>query len=487
MHFIRESKQIVLWGYSFLGRRVERFLESRGIQIDVYWDSNLSQLSSVNKKAKVFYPGDGAVLPEAKIIVCIGNNLLRDNLIKQMRGKGFENFLSEDELHILFAQVLNNEWEFHSECRANMSMRERLEAAILSAAEDNFRTYERQLEYMERVRMASKVVLLGSYNSAAFGQMHLMERNGVKNIIGYVDGNNSGKSDIIKHLQMTDLNEECVCVAMQQKFLDYLPDKVQWHCMFGELMQNVFTEHHEGAFFREEKDAILSVYDMLEDDISKEVYVETICNRIAPQYATKSFEDMEDGQGYFDHGLFDMREDESYVDGGAYDGDSVIEFIEQVQGKYAKIYAFELDKDNYDIMCRNLEQFESGKIETYCMGLYNRENRISLGGHADGTHISGWVGDGENDYAQVAALDDVLAGKPVTLIKMDIEGSEMPALNGAKKIITEQKPRIAISAYHKLEDIWQIPIYLKSLNPKYRCYLRHHGPVVWDTDLYFTE
>ena len=73
----------------------------------------------------------------------------------------------------------------------------------------------------------------------------------------------------------------------------------------------------------------------------------------------------------------------------------------------------------------------------------------------------------------------------VTFIKMDIEGAELESLKGAGRIIIrEQKPKLAICVYHKKEDIFDIPEYILSLNPKYKLYLRHYTLGEWDTVLY---
>jgi len=84
------------------------------------------------------------------------------------------------------------------------------------------------------------------------------------------------------------------------------------------------------------------------------------------------------------------------------------------------------------------------------------------------------------------SLDDYASSKlsRVDFIKMDIEGAEMDAIDGAAKIIRELKPRLAISAYHKPDDLWEIPIKLKSLNPSYKLYFGHHSPVRWESVFY---
>lgn len=75
---------------------------------------------------------------------------------------------------------------------------------------------------------------------------------------------------------------------------------------------------------------------------------------------------------------------------------------------------------------------------------------------------------------KVDALDSVLSGEKVSFVKMDIEGSEKEALNGMKGIIENQKPVLAISIYHSLDDFLQLPQMIRDMNPEYRIYIRHY-------------
>ena len=74
----------------------------------------------------------------------------------------------------------------------------------------------------------------------------------------------------------------------------------------------------------------------------------------------------------------------------------------------------------------------------------------------------------------VDSIDNVCGKDRVTFIKMDIEGSEAKALRGAEKTIRRDKPRLAISIYHKPEDYFEIPFLIKEMVPEYKLYIRHH-------------
>jgi hypothetical protein len=77
-----------------------------------------------------------------------------------------------------------------------------------------------------------------------------------------------------------------------------------------------------------------------------------------------------------------------------------------------------------------------------------------------------------------------LTGAKPTYVKMDIEGSEPEALAGARKIVAEHSPVLAISCYHRQDHLWKIPLQIASLNPNYRFHLRPHDLEMWDLICY---
>jgi len=72
----------------------------------------------------------------------------------------------------------------------------------------------------------------------------------------------------------------------------------------------------------------------------------------------------------------------------------------------------------------------------------------------------------------------------VDMIKMDIEGHELPALRGAERALRRFRPRLAISIYHQWEDYFRIPLYLNELGLGYRFYLDNYTISDGETVLY---
>lgn len=243
-------------------------------------------------------------------------------------------------------------------------------------------------------------------------------------------------------------------------------------------------------WFESNSSEIIDAYNCLSDEESKKVFVNVICNRIASKYSNYSYEELCSRGEYFNSGVFDLSENECFVDCGAYNGDTIDEFLKVTNNKFENIIAFELDGDNYKILNETVSSYENGiseKIKCYNYGVWNEESEITYGKGADNDSSDGIsiYKDNNKDIAKAVKLDDILLGDKITLIKMDIEGAEQNALKGAENIIKKQKPKMAICLYHRLDDFWKIPLYLKKIVPQYKISIRHHSYCnFWDTVCY---
>ena len=173
--------------------------------------------------------------------------------------------------------------------------------------------------------------------------------------------------------------------------------------------------------------------------------------------------------------------DEVFIDVGCFDGTTSIEFT-RWSNSFNKIWCFEPDKKNVLKCKKKLESLiRDGKAEIIAKGAWSGESSLKFSETMNGA--SKFSSDGENSV-DVTSIDSILAGKRPTFIKMDIEGAELEALKGARNCITENKPKLAICVYHKLEDIVELPQLILDMNPDYRLYLRHYSLSTGETVLY---
>jgi len=188
------------------------------------------------------------------------------------------------------------------------------------------------------------------------------------------------------------------------------------------------------------------------------------------------------GHQYFD--VFQPREHEVFVDAGCCDASTSLEFVQWCHGHYDKIYAFE----GSQALAKECEAvFQREQVRDYQMIPKACWKETGMVGFSDdlqsvrgnSAHITGQAGD-----VPAASIDGILGGTIATFIKMDIEGAEYEALQGARNTIQKYHPRLAISIYHKPMDVLYIPSYLMQLHEGYRFYIRHYCSRRWETVLY---
>jgi len=202
------------------------------------------------------------------------------------------------------------------------------------------------------------------------------------------------------------------------------------------------------------------------------------------------FSQLCEGDQYFPHidfgpevGCWEcLSKNEVFLDCGAYDGDTLRDFINRVGGEYRKTVSFEPDP----VVCK--------KIEAYVQEAKLQNAYVVNGGILDYTGSTHFFYEAASGYNTVTPdgnaelkvwdLDSFELAQDATFIKMDIEGSELKALQGAKNIIMRNRPRLAICMYHKPEDLTDIPLYLQTICKDYMFALRHHNNTQWETVLY---
>ena len=181
---------------------------------------------------------------------------------------------------------------------------------------------------------------------------------------------------------------------------------------------------------------------------------------------------------YFDY--FEARDNEVFVDCGCFDGATCYNFAGWCGHKgFDHIFSFEADPKNYEKSRETLAPL--GKCDLYPFGLAEANKKVYFAADAFETSsiISREEAEKRNfegvEEIETRALDDVLEGKRITYIKMDIEGAEYEALQGARKLIMENRPRMAISVYHKFEDFVTLADLVLGMHPDYRIAYRHYG------------
>lgn len=182
---------------------------------------------------------------------------------------------------------------------------------------------------------------------------------------------------------------------------------------------------------------------------------------------------------YFEPNIINLSE-EIFVDGGCLNCYTILELMRNCSN-VKKVYAFEPDKLNYEVCKNNTIRYNIPNVELINRGLWDETKVLSFYETGDGISSISVQG---NCEIEVSSLDEVLKGEKITFIKFDIEGAELEALKGASSSIKKWKPKLAISVYHKTEDIIEIPKLIKYLNEDYRLYLRHYSGDTSETVLY---
>lgn len=177
---------------------------------------------------------------------------------------------------------------------------------------------------------------------------------------------------------------------------------------------------------------------------------------------------------YFAYDIYKRTEEEKVIDCGGFQGDVMRIFLENNEGQFSHYTIIEPDASYNRFIETNTDGFCRDKINILNCALSDQSGEVYVTNYMD---MNSTVSEYETAYStrkvRAAALD-TLVDAACTFLKIDIEGYEMKMLRGAKRIITSQKPLVAVAAYHHECDVPDIAQTLLTYNPKYRLYLRSY-------------
>ncbi len=250
--------------------------------------------------------------------------------------------------------------------------------------------------------------------------------------------------------------------------------------VFGETLFTI-------EFFEENRERFEEVYNSLADEESKRIYKNVICYKLTGDI--KYLWESESDKREVYENLIDCKNIKSYLDLGAYNGDTIREML-CYNPELEKATALEPDARNFRKLTEYVQNVTNVEINCVNAGAWCENTTLLF--DASGNRNAGIVSRGnivsKIKEVPVVSVDSVLGGKGVDYIKYDVEGSEREALLGSANTIKEHSPKLLVSLYHRSEDMFALPLLVKELNPDYSLYLRRFPYIpAWDLNLYAIE
>ena len=258
------------------------------------------------------------------------------------------------------------------------------------------------------------------------------------------------------------------------------------------------------AWIKKYERELQTVYERLADAVSRETFASVLNYKLSGRLSylqactTNRADDLKT--------LFSFGGEETYLDLGAYNGDTVQEFLQLTRGRYKKIVALEPDKKNFKKLTDFVRQNELKHITCLQAGVWNDCGSLELTGNG-GRQSTFWEADRSGFATQplsqtcsmkkkikkqqvtVVSVDAVLGNDRADYMKFDVEGVEKEALEGAAGHLVPDGngtlPKLLVAAYHHDEDLFALPLLLWKLQPEYKIYLRKHPYVpAWEINIF---
>ena len=341
-----------------------------------------------------------------------------------------------------------------------------------------------------------KVICYGARYGAdnyQYGSLSLLEQNGIKPYKfadTYYYNANFFSYEVLSPGALLELDRlERIAVIITSGFAHEIYEFLITNKLRGEIYVlpeytndlqgfNIVLNNNRFKMFMNKMQKVIN---NLYDDVSKDIVKNIIKGRetFLPKGFVKAYKDTLKQSGkhqYFINEIFHYLKNKkniSFIDCGAFTGDTIQDAVE-LGIKLTNSYCFEPDQGCFLQLKKKIHQLSlDDNIITIQKGLWHKEQKLFLENrYQGGSSVTNNLTD---DSIELVVLDNELHGVQVDMLKMDIEGSELNALQGAMKIIIKNNPILAISIYHKFEDLADIPFFLMEKLTDYHYLVRHHS------------
>lgn len=232
--------------------------------------------------------------------------------------------------------------------------------------------------------------------------------------------------------------------------------------------------------------SLVDLLDVLADDRSKEIVRVVVESWFSAPGGENKYKAVMSGDQYFPADVVTLSDREVFVDAGAFNGDTIRDFLSRVGNRFERIVAYELDRHYFEKLqesLRGLDEDVTRNIQAFNVGLYDENMPVKYQHNLTSSSVNA----NADEWGNVVRLSDHQRGARISFVKMDIEGAEIKALQGSAEIIGADRPKLAICTYHELSHLWEIPLYIKTLDPSYEIRLRHHSDMEYETVCYATR
>lgn len=347
------------------------------------------------------------------------------------------------------------------------------------------------LELIETLKSTSKPIICFPAGTVAKGIHNTLERYGVN--ISHFGDNNPSKigtfvydKEVLSFAQIAKEYKDAYILISSKLYKDEILsqfraagfDDSQLIFKMFSYFETIKTSSFYEQMPTQEKN-LKKLLGLLSDDSSRETLLTKL--QFMYDFDSSSLEKIvSKNTMYFDEDFIHLKANEIFVDGGSFTGDTFESFAEKTKD-WSHYYAFEPDSSNFIALNKTLTPYSN--VTAIQKGLWSHTDTLHFsiqGGGSSAVRMTS----GETTSVNVVSIDEYFKNKPVSFIKLDVECAERETLEGAMQTIKTHKPILAICIYHKPMDIIELPLFMHSLCPDSKMYIRHYGIDGTDTVCY---